>query len=337
MNTPTVSIIVPVYNVEKYLSKCLDSILAQTYTDFEAILVDDGSTDQSGKICDEYVGKDDRFCVLHHTNEGVAKARLTGFDMSKGNFIAFIDSDDYVTENYLEKLMEPVLKDDVDMVSCQNMNVMGNEIKPIIRPIKGIFNKDGIKAILSKNFLWDESTEGAGMTIFLWSKLIRRQFVREALEAGNGLWWGEDQIAVFHLLQHINSLVVLSDCLYCYVKHEGQVTSMYKTQLWYQQFAAWKRYKELDENNYLRLQLPARTWKFTFKRNIKLKMPTSIKSYWQFVYEMWRVSSDSAWNDFFSSPEIQITNQGEKKMFKYLRYRLFTLFYFKFYRHFINK
>ena len=93
---PLISIIVPVYNVEPYIRKCLDSILSQTYYNWEAILVDDGSTDQSGAICDEYAKKDARFVVVHKQNEGVAKARITAFEHSRGQLITFIDADDYV-------------------------------------------------------------------------------------------------------------------------------------------------------------------------------------------------------------------------------------------------
>ena len=95
------SIIVPVYKVEKVLPRCIDSILAQTITDFELILVDDGSPDNSGKICDEYASIDSRIIVIHQPNGGVSKARNTGLDIAKGEYIVFVDSDDTVTSDYL--------------------------------------------------------------------------------------------------------------------------------------------------------------------------------------------------------------------------------------------
>ena len=104
-----ISIILPVYNTEKFLRPCLDSIVAQTFTDFETILVDDGSTDGSGGICDEYAMKDDRFVVVHKQNEGVAMARITGFEHSKGDYITFIDSDDIVNPLYLKKLYNTII------------------------------------------------------------------------------------------------------------------------------------------------------------------------------------------------------------------------------------
>lgn len=100
------SVIVPVYNVEKYLHKCLDSILAQTERDFELILVDDGSSDASPSICDSYALKDDRIKVIHKPNGGVSSARNIGLDVAKGDYVTFIDSDDWVAPDYLEKLNE---------------------------------------------------------------------------------------------------------------------------------------------------------------------------------------------------------------------------------------
>ncbi|MDT6814838.1 glycosyltransferase, partial [Enterococcus faecium] len=94
-----ISIIVPVYKVEKYLRKCVDSILAQTFTDFEVILVDDGSPDNSGKICDEYAEKDNRVRVIHKENGGLSSARNAGIDVARGKYLGFVDSDDYIDED----------------------------------------------------------------------------------------------------------------------------------------------------------------------------------------------------------------------------------------------
>ncbi|MCI7728300.1 MAG: glycosyltransferase, partial [Bacteroidales bacterium] len=101
MAIPSVSIIVPVYNVELYLSKCIDSILAQSFTDWECILVDDGSKDSSGKICDEYALKDTRIKVIHQTNKGVSVARQVGIDNASGEYSIHIDPDDWVEPNML--------------------------------------------------------------------------------------------------------------------------------------------------------------------------------------------------------------------------------------------
>lgn len=100
-NLPEISVIVPVYKVEEYLPQCIDSILAQTFTDFELLLVDDGSPDRCGEICEEYAGKDMRIRVFHQQNSGVSAARNIGLQHAKGTYIVFVDSDDWVSTDYL--------------------------------------------------------------------------------------------------------------------------------------------------------------------------------------------------------------------------------------------
>lgn len=102
----TVSIIIPVYNSEAHLIKCLDSVLTQSYTDFEVLLINDGSTDSSGRICDDYVQKDSRVRIFHKRNDGVSAARNLGLDNAKGEWISFVDSDDYLDTNYLKALLD---------------------------------------------------------------------------------------------------------------------------------------------------------------------------------------------------------------------------------------
>ena len=114
---PLISLVIPVYNVETYLVKCLDSVAGQTYDNFEVILVDDGSTDGSGKLCDAYAEKDSRFVVYHKENGGLSDARNYGVAKAAADLVSFIDSDDYVTEDYLEYLWDLMAKFDSDM-SC---------------------------------------------------------------------------------------------------------------------------------------------------------------------------------------------------------------------------
>ena len=113
---PEISIIVPVYNVEKYLPRCVDSILNQTFTNFELILVNDGSTDRSGIICDQYKKRDNRIKVIHKTNEGVSKARNIGISEAKGRYIEFIDSDDWIERSLLEDTLKQIRIDNSDII-----------------------------------------------------------------------------------------------------------------------------------------------------------------------------------------------------------------------------
>ena len=141
MSKPLVSIIIPVYNVELYLSKCIDRILAQSFTDWECILVDDGSKDKSGSICDNYALKDNRIKVIHQNNSGVSVARQVGIDNVCGEYSIHIDPDDWVESNMIEELYKKAKSDDADMVICdyfkhedgvqQYINQSPNLLEPI--------------------------------------------------------------------------------------------------------------------------------------------------------------------------------------------------------------
>ena len=118
---PCVSVVIPVYNVEKYLIRCLESVILQTYRNLEIVLVDDGSTDNSGKICDEYAERDSRIKVIHKENGGLSDARNVGIKSASADYIVFIDSDDYVKNVYVQSLVEIALRYDVDIADRKSV------------------------------------------------------------------------------------------------------------------------------------------------------------------------------------------------------------------------
>ena len=130
---PQISVIVPVYNVEPYLRRCVDSILAQSFTNFELILVDDGSPDNCGTICDEYAAKDDRIHVIHQKNGGLSAARNAGIDWAYANsdsrWISFIDSDDWVHTQYLELLLDACIKNHTEISSCGIKKIENEQVE----------------------------------------------------------------------------------------------------------------------------------------------------------------------------------------------------------------
>ena len=128
---PTITVIVPVYNTEKYLYRCIDSILAQTFTNFELLLIDDGSNDASGQICDEYTTKDNRVRVFHKKNGGVSSARNLGLDNAIGKYIMFVDSDDYMMPGMLEVMLSALESKKADLVVCGTMETGGGYWRPV--------------------------------------------------------------------------------------------------------------------------------------------------------------------------------------------------------------
>lgn len=126
---PKISIIVPVYKAEPYLKKCIDSILNQTFKDFELILVDDGSPDRCGEICDEYALKDSRIKIIHKENGGQSSARNVGLDIAQGEYIGFVDSDDWIEPDMYKKLFKVLKNDNVDMAICNINSIKDKKLR----------------------------------------------------------------------------------------------------------------------------------------------------------------------------------------------------------------
>lgn len=122
------SVIVPIYNVEKFLRRCIDSIINQSYSNLEIILVDDGSPDNCGKICDEYAALDNRIKVIHQANGGLSAARNIGIDSATGEYVAFIDSDDYIASNMYDEMISLMETNDLDIISCNAFIAKGKKL-----------------------------------------------------------------------------------------------------------------------------------------------------------------------------------------------------------------
>lgn len=206
---PKISVIVPVYNVEKYLPRCIDSILAQTFTDFELLLIDDGSKDKSGEICDGYAKKDTRIRVFHKENGGVSSARNFGLINSKGEYVAFVDSDDYVEFNYLEFLYQYAKEQVVDIVFCDFFKEKSQN-KSIY--VKQTCNNDYV--VMIKQLLCNE------LGGYLWNKLVKRElFITNNIYFPNkiGIW--EDLLVSINLYCHSKNIAHLPYALYHYVQY----------------------------------------------------------------------------------------------------------------------
>ncbi len=201
-----ISVIVPVYNAEKYLRRCIDSILAQTYSDFELLLIDDGSKDSSGEICDEYAQKDTRVRVFHKENGGVSSARNLGLDNARGEWVTFVDSDDYVHHEFLSSLS---VKHGVDLI-VGSFQIVGSDEE-----------WDGIldEALYDKASLRDNIVKLSLLTNFLvpWGKLFRRDIIgKNNITFDENIHSGEDTLFVYNYLKYIGSLYLCDKPYYFY-------------------------------------------------------------------------------------------------------------------------
>lgn len=177
-----ISVIVPVYNIEAYISQCIESIIGQTYLNLQIILVDDGSTDFSGKICDEYARQDDRIQVIHQKNKGLVSSRKAGLKMATGNFIGFVDGDDYVEPGFFETLLNFLLMDQVDFVHTGYIYEK-NDIS--IRRYQfetGIYdlNNKTVAGIINEYVLG--SGEERHITFSIWSKLYKSDLIKKCYD-----------------------------------------------------------------------------------------------------------------------------------------------------------
>ena len=213
---PKISVIVPVYNVETYLTECLDSLLAQTFADWEAILIDDGSTDASGRICDEYAEKDARFRVLHQKNHGVSAARNAGLDAATGEFLAWVDSDDFIETHALETLHAAAVCEGADIVSFGYASVWGDEV--VVRQGGGErLTFEGKSAVFGSQF-------SRKVVFYLWDKFYRRTLF-DGLRFPVGAIY-EDAFLLPQVFARAEKLVVLPESLYFYRMRAGSITHM---------------------------------------------------------------------------------------------------------------
>lgn len=168
MNKDKVSIIVPVYNVEKYLEKCLKSLISQSYKNIEIILIDDGSKDNSGRICDEYKRKDSRIKVIHKENAGVSEARNSGIQKATGKYLCFVDADDFVMDNYVEYMHQLIVKDSSDIAICTKMFSNFNEKQTSEEVIENLDGENAIIRILNYR-----------MPIGVYSRIFKKDLIED--------------------------------------------------------------------------------------------------------------------------------------------------------------
>lgn len=218
-----ISIIVPVYNIKSYLPKCIESILSQTFSDLEIVLVNDGSTDKSGDICEEYRKMDSRVVVVHKENGGLVSARKAGMRAARGEYIGYVDGDDWIEPDMYERMYQKLLDQNVDVVMCGRYEDTGEAQREVYHGIaEGRYGKEELletvypRMIVGNTFFEWEVFPG------LWDKLFRRSCVEQFQYAvDERITMGEDAACTYPCLLNANGIYVLHECFY----HYRQTTS----------------------------------------------------------------------------------------------------------------
>lgn len=282
-----ISIIIPIYNVASYLNECIQSIINQTHKDFECILVDDGSSDGSEKICDQWKTKDNRIKVIHQTNQGVSSARNRGLSVAKGEYIAFIDSDDWVDTIYLEKLYQKIISSNVDLVVCGIIQHYPNQSSRKYFYNEGVIslNETNIQAFvdLNKQFLL------FGPVVKLYKKsIIQQHHLVFPLEYS----YGEDLLFNYRYLEHVTSIYVINQCYYHYrILGNGTLSSIKRIEQFQTDYEQWKVLKDFYQkhkmwNTYSATYLYDRLWWCIYDSILafpKLLNGASMESQWNYI------------------------------------------------------
>lgn len=297
---PKVSIIVPVYKVEKYINKCIESIIYQTYKNWELILIDDGSPDRSGEICDEYAEIDGRVHVIHKSNEGQSAARNDGLDVISSDYVTFLDSDDFWHPDYLKDMMSLMLCYNADIVQCKYVwgydNVFPN-----------VSNKEFIRIVTGKEALYMDICN-----VLVWGKVYKASLF-EGIRMPVGIH-NEDDCTTWKICYRANKLVYTSKCLVYYTLNNEGLTAQGTRKLDLSYYRAYREkleiFKRDDEQELLRWTL----WKWNksillnygndyatkdqqkmIMRNFKdnqqqLKKLSPLPFFWRLIFFMFEIS-----------------------------------------------
>lgn len=223
-----ISIIVPVYNSERYLNRCIKSILAQSYNNFELVLVDDGSTDKSGEICDAFALMDWRVLVIHKANGGHTSARKAGLHICRGKYITFVDSDDWLNSSFLMDMIASSQNADVVICGFTSISPDGRQVRKLNTIPSNIYD-DSNKNILIEHMIYSGDFYKEGILPALWGKLYKRELIMPDLDAvDESITMGEDSACCYVTIADAKRIVVDNGNFgYCYRISESSITNTY--------------------------------------------------------------------------------------------------------------
>ena len=224
------SVIVPIYNIEKYIKRCIDSVLAQSFADFELILVDDGSPDMCGAICDEYAKKDERINVIHKENGGLVSARQAGIKVASGDYIFNLDGDDAILPDALESAYKIICETNADIVSfsykCSINEKIGDTIEDCAH--EGLYNKAEIEQHIFPKLLSDKNMNH--IFYFLWGKAIKRELaIKNQLNVNPAISLGEDLSCVVPCFLEAQTIYMSKKAIYLYTIRNDSISTDFKT------------------------------------------------------------------------------------------------------------
>lgn len=227
---PRFSIVVPIYNVEKFLYQCIESVLKQSFHDYELILVDDGATDSSGKICDEYASKCDKVRVIHKTNGGLVSARRAGVLAANGEYIGYVDGDDWVADCWLSEVNKVIDQNHPDIVEYNAFkNIDGKNMEMKTSRFRGLYDEKEVSEKIIPCMLFDKQQRfyTFGVLPAVWSKIIKTEILKENLCTEDRITFGEDVACIYNNILKCKSFYGIDRPLYYYRQNSQSMTKAY--------------------------------------------------------------------------------------------------------------
>lgn len=224
-SNPLISVVVPVYNVAPYLKRCIDSIISQTYQNMEIILVDDGSTDGSSELCDKFQDQDRRIKVIHKANGGLVSARKAGIVESRGEYVAYVDSDDWIECGMYQQMVKQMVQNNADIVtSGLYRNYSNNIVEEFDNTQEGVYDLERIKKELLPQFMYTGKFYEAGINIHIYNKLFNRKLLlKHQLGVDDSIRVGEDAALVYPYILDAKKIVIIHKCFYHYCIRQNSI------------------------------------------------------------------------------------------------------------------
>jgi glycosyltransferase involved in cell wall biosynthesis len=270
MSTPKISVIVPIYRIEKYLPTCIESLLNQSFQYFELLLINDGSPDNCAKICDDYAKIDARVKVVHKKNGGLLSARKAGLNEAKGKYISFVDGDDWVDKYYLDIMYKLAEANASDLVMTGHFREFDGKIETIKPKLAGVYGEQEIESSIIPNAIYNGAFCEHGISTYVWNKLFKTELLKEVLfDVPNDIVMGEDAAITYSYLSISKRLVISRIPLYYYrQRHDSIVKSIENPKTEYYRLGLLM--------NFLKLKLSKKLDNQTLNKQIKLYLYSQI-------------------------------------------------------------
>lgn len=293
------SVVIPVYNAEKYLCLCIESILNQTYSDIELILVNDGSTDLSGKICNVYGERDQRVKVLHKKNEGVIKARFSGAEQATGKYITFVDSDDWIEPNTYEQMLKHMGQSDVVIAGIYRY-FSEDWIKTDIPMLEeGFYDKKAVEDVILPYMLWSNKRNTWELDPSLCTKIFNKALFTDYLENACKLdiHFGDDSAVIFPFMLRVESAVIMHECFYFHRQRpQGAVPSYFRDDKFFEKLFVLYEYLKSDFSQSIYWEVLSSQLEHFYMNAVQLKQQSFLdyKELAEDVFPFWEIQKDAA-------------------------------------------